>query len=395
MKLNSSNVTVSPVDPEKIWAKLVDFSSYSFNKSHSVAYAFVAYQTAKIWAYHQAEFLEMQLNYGGGDKYDAAVDKLKELGYKSHFPTYDNMKGDLVRIEGKDVFLAGGATENYKSVIHMITSDTWTGQLVLKGVCDMISRDREALLELFSSILKAGRTKLEWAEDPDKAPIKTLNKLLEAMLMSECITKYEHKVDENGTPTGNINVWVKKSRNYPDKLVVIHNDYSAEVAQQVIKYDKKFFGVVRGGAISDKPELTGYPTKFGERLSRFRNNQMNMNGWKIGDRPLNYKLKDELQKMLYEANIDLRLKTPENKYYYAGLKVIVADVRRFENQSKVTVKFNKGSDFYYIDNSEIDKLGKIKKNEMMLIDLMYSPFIKFKTSEFVEDFDIIKMRRAQ
>lgn len=394
MKLNKDNVISSPVDPEKIWAKLVDFSSYSFNKSHSVAYAFVAYQTAKLWALHQGEFLEMQLNYGG-DKAKDAADKLKELNYKIHYPTYSNMKGTEVKIEGKDVFLPGGAERNYKSVIQMIVASDWSGQLILKGVCDHISKDREALLDLFTSILKTGKAKLEWAEDAENNPINNLNKLLEAMLLSECITKYENEVDDYGRSTGNIKVWVKKSRNYPDKLIVIHNNFSPEVSAQVIKYDKKFFGTVRGGAISEKPELPLYVRKFGELIEKAKNFKIQRSdgSLKQGDRQLNYFLQDELKERLRENKIRIEDVNPDNPFYFSNLKVIVADVRRFETSTKVTVKFNSGQDFFYVKNSQIDELGKIKNGEMVLIDLMFSPFIKFKTSEYVEDFDIIKIRR--
>lgn len=41
---------------DKLWASMLDFAKYSFNKSHSSAYGIIAYMTAKEKAYHPAEF---------------------------------------------------------------------------------------------------------------------------------------------------------------------------------------------------------------------------------------------------------------------------------------------------------------------------------------------------
>ena len=41
---------------EKLWADMLDFARYSFNKAHSSAYGIIAYMTAKQKAYYPAEF---------------------------------------------------------------------------------------------------------------------------------------------------------------------------------------------------------------------------------------------------------------------------------------------------------------------------------------------------
>ena len=47
---------------DKLWLDMVEFSSYSFNKSHSYAYSMLAYLTAKQKAYYPAEFYVGLLN---------------------------------------------------------------------------------------------------------------------------------------------------------------------------------------------------------------------------------------------------------------------------------------------------------------------------------------------
>lgn len=47
---------------EKIWKDWVAFASYAFNKSHSVCYAYVAYQTGYLKAHYPAEFMAANLS---------------------------------------------------------------------------------------------------------------------------------------------------------------------------------------------------------------------------------------------------------------------------------------------------------------------------------------------
>ncbi|HWF57091.1 MAG TPA: DNA polymerase III subunit alpha [Candidatus Dormibacteraeota bacterium] len=55
------------------------FAGYGFNKSHSVAYAFISYQTAYLKANHPIEFMAALLNSRGGD-----FDKLKQTILDAH-----------------------------------------------------------------------------------------------------------------------------------------------------------------------------------------------------------------------------------------------------------------------------------------------------------------------
>lgn len=52
---------------EKLWTDMIEFSRYSFNKSHSSAYGILAYMTAKQKAYYPAEFFAGLCNSFLGD----------------------------------------------------------------------------------------------------------------------------------------------------------------------------------------------------------------------------------------------------------------------------------------------------------------------------------------
>ena len=47
---------------DKVWAKMVTFAQYAFNKAHATGYAFIVYQTAFLKTYYEVEFLTAVLN---------------------------------------------------------------------------------------------------------------------------------------------------------------------------------------------------------------------------------------------------------------------------------------------------------------------------------------------
>ena len=59
---------------------IMPFSGYGFNKSHSVCYAIIAYQTAYLKANYTVEFLVSFLNLKMGDKLDVYINEAKFLG---------------------------------------------------------------------------------------------------------------------------------------------------------------------------------------------------------------------------------------------------------------------------------------------------------------------------
>ena len=73
---------------EKIWKDWEAFASYAFNKSHSVCYAWVAYQTGYLKAHYPAEFMCAQISseIGNFDKLPGFVAEAKEIGLVLKLP---------------------------------------------------------------------------------------------------------------------------------------------------------------------------------------------------------------------------------------------------------------------------------------------------------------------
>lgn len=76
--------------PEKealeFWDALEKHASYSFNRSHSVEYAMIAYWCAFCKMYYPAEFLCANLTYGSDGKKDELVKEAKRLGLNIVLP---------------------------------------------------------------------------------------------------------------------------------------------------------------------------------------------------------------------------------------------------------------------------------------------------------------------
>ncbi|MBP2024856.1 DNA polymerase III subunit alpha [Peptoniphilus stercorisuis] len=66
----------------EIYNLMIDFANYAFNKSHSVAYAVVAYRTAYLKYYYPKEFMAAQISsyMGNSDQVALYIEECKRLG---------------------------------------------------------------------------------------------------------------------------------------------------------------------------------------------------------------------------------------------------------------------------------------------------------------------------
>ncbi len=73
---------------EKIWRDWEAFASYAFNKSHSVCYAWIAYQTGYLKAHYPAEFMCAQISseIGNFDKLPGFVAEAQAIGLELCLP---------------------------------------------------------------------------------------------------------------------------------------------------------------------------------------------------------------------------------------------------------------------------------------------------------------------
>jgi len=92
----------------KIYDELVPFADYGFNKSHSAAYAIIAYRTAYLKANFPAEFmaanLTNEINSSDTDKLSRCIDEARKMGLTVDPPDINHSDKLFSVVDGRIVF---------------------------------------------------------------------------------------------------------------------------------------------------------------------------------------------------------------------------------------------------------------------------------------------------
>lgn len=95
-------------DADDIWQLIVKFAGYGFNKSHSTAYALVAYQTAYLKAHHPVEFMAALLssdisarNFKRKDSLVEHMEDCQRMGIEVIPPDVNSSAADFSVVDGK------------------------------------------------------------------------------------------------------------------------------------------------------------------------------------------------------------------------------------------------------------------------------------------------------
>ena len=380
--VNSSNVQSRQYggDPEVIFSKLEDFSKYAFNKSHAVAYAITAYQTAWIWTYHRDEFLEFEMNYAPKDHCNKAIDACKRLNMKITYPDITNMDSDKYQIKDNCLILPGYSDKSYTSYVDFLfdIDNKKRGELVRKGVCDKLTCDRDSLLDLISMVPNKLSQMARYME-PEGKTFNTLEQIIEGLKACGAVDSYE--LDRQHKEI-TVTIYRPRAR---QKYYKIHFKNRNNSVEQIVKYDLKFFNAIRPGTLSPLPFIN--TRSIESRLEQIKNNY-EQRGY--SQNRINEVLKRNLNDYMRDNNF-IGEKSKRGKF--CDLTVVLTDYKVYRNKAKCWIQFGDKEDFFY--TVTIDDLNTIKtldKKDVIMIDLYYSPYIKLKTSEFVYDFDIYNIR---
>ncbi len=90
-------------EAKKLWETMKKFSSYSFNKAHSVSYAYMAYQAVYLKVHYPVPYMTAVLNAGGG-YYGMAeyIEEAKRMGIKILAPDV-NCSLYQFEVEGRNI----------------------------------------------------------------------------------------------------------------------------------------------------------------------------------------------------------------------------------------------------------------------------------------------------
>ena len=195
---------------EEIWANIIKFGGYGFNKSHSAAYAQITYQTAYLKANFRTSFLaaNMSCEMGDSDKVKAFLDDARRAAIDMRGPDLRSSawefepEDDAIRfglgaikgtgskavqavLAGRDALRAEGAEPTLHELSRTVDPaeaprTVWEA-LVRAGAFDFCGRNRGALLHDLDGALadaaraaadrRSGQSSLfDLVEDPAPAP---------------------------------------------------------------------------------------------------------------------------------------------------------------------------------------------------------------------------------
>jgi len=94
---------VAPEMAEKLFGLIDKFGGYGFNKSHSAAYAMIAYQTAYLKAHYPVEFMAALLtqDMGNQDKTIKNIAECRAMGIEILPPDVNESQADFSVVDGK------------------------------------------------------------------------------------------------------------------------------------------------------------------------------------------------------------------------------------------------------------------------------------------------------
>ena len=124
-----------------VFTKIEPFADYGFNKSHAVAYALIAFQTAYLKTYHKEEFIaaSMSTTLTNTSKLREYVEELKRLKIQVIRPSINNCFAEF-KAETNKIFYGLGAIKSvgFEAITNIINEREKNGKF--KTFTDFINR---------------------------------------------------------------------------------------------------------------------------------------------------------------------------------------------------------------------------------------------------------------
>ena len=154
----------------KIYDLIVKFANYGFNKSHSVAYAYIAYQMAYLKFKYPEYFIIEMINGKDSDKIRDSISFLKSKGFRIIKPDINLSKNGFY-VRNKDVMMpfiqVKGINEDVAKKIIEVRD------IGFKDIFDFAYKTRDFINEdIFKKLVKAGLFDTDissYGDYPDKA----------------------------------------------------------------------------------------------------------------------------------------------------------------------------------------------------------------------------------
>jgi len=185
----------------QIFDKMAEFAKYGFNKSHSAAYALVAYQTAYLKANYPVQFMAALLTMDKDvtDKVVAYMEKCRQMHIKVLPPDVRLSKASFSVEEGNAIRFGLGAIKGIggaalDALLHLTQENevntfyeffekidirsinkTVVGQLVKAGAFDFCGQTRQGMFEAIEAMLSWGASVQKEADSAQECLFADLN----------------------------------------------------------------------------------------------------------------------------------------------------------------------------------------------------------------------------
>jgi len=140
---------------------LIDkFAQYGFNKSHSVAYSYIAYQTGWLKTHYTAEFMSANLTseMNNTNKVVVLINECRKLNIKVHAPDINKSGINFEPLNDKEISFGLNAVKNVgvKALEQCIAVRSKHGQF--KSIFDFVSKVDQRLVnkKVLESLILAG-----------------------------------------------------------------------------------------------------------------------------------------------------------------------------------------------------------------------------------------------
>jgi len=177
---------VSSSIANSIFSKMEKFAGYGFNKSHSVAYAYISYQTAYLKVYHASEFLASALSsdMDNTDKVISLIDAANEININIDKPNINKSDYNFESINETYILYGLGAIKGVglNAVKHIVEERNKNGPylnlfdfcertshniinigtldaLIYSGACDIFNENRLVMKNLLAKAISYGQQK--------------------------------------------------------------------------------------------------------------------------------------------------------------------------------------------------------------------------------------------
>ncbi len=142
----------------KLWEDIEKFASYSFNKSHSVAYGYISYWTAYMKAHYPAEFFAVKLSTEKNDnKFINLIKDAKLMGFTILPPDVNESEVSFKIEDSRKIRFGIGRIKGVGEEAARAIVDA-RGKGKFKGLPDFVSRvdNRKVNKKVIESLIKAG-----------------------------------------------------------------------------------------------------------------------------------------------------------------------------------------------------------------------------------------------